>query len=850
MSRFVLRGLLTRKLRTALTSIAILLGVAMIAGTFVITDQISRAFNDIFEQANKGTDVILSHKVSFTTDNGQPGPLPESMIARVRGVPGVAKAAGQIQAEGGLVVRGKYASSTGGAPNIVFSATPKPFNTSTLVRGHWPASEGEVAVNSKFADDQHLKLGQRLGLTTQTGVVPVHLAGVFDFGNVSSIGGATLIVTTFADAQSWYDREGKTSIILVSARHGVSPGALASRIRNALPGFVKVQTGAQNAKEQSDQVSSAINGFLMPALLAFAGIAVFVGAFIIFNTFSITVAQRAREFAMLRTIGASRRQVLVAVVGEAALVGLISALVGLGVGVGFAKGIDALFSAGGVGLPVAPLRLPPSAVVTSILVGVVITVVAALAPALRATRVEPVAALREGVSVPPGRLSRYSTPIAVVVCGGGLALLLYGLFSSLPTRVQLLMLAVGALLVFLGVAMVAKYVVRPSARVLGWPMQRLAPASGRLAVENTVRNPGRTAVTSAALMIGLGVVVFVAVFANGLKASFTNALDTSIKSDLIVQNQNGFGTIPPAAAQSAASAQGVSTVAAIRTQETRVKGAGAQTMNGVEPGLFANAYKFDWLKGGSNALIEKMHPGDALIEEQMAKSAGLTPGDSFLARGANGRRERLHVLGEYKDPTLMTGYIVPEQTFVRLSTVEGPSVVLVNFNPGADPKRTENAVKTALRGFPQAKVQSNAEYKQSVSNQINGLLNFLYVLLAMSVIISLFGIVNTLALSIFERTREIGMLRAIGTSRRQLRRTIRYESVMTAIIGGVLGIAIGILFAWLVSQGLADQGIVFAVPWGQIVVALVVAAIVGVVAATWPARRAARLNILEALHYE
>jgi putative ABC transport system permease protein len=847
-ARFVLRGMLTRKLRTILTSIAILLGVSMIAGTFIITDQIDRAFGNIFEKANSGTDVVLSHKTDFTTDQGQAGPLPESVIGQTQKVAGVKQSVGEIQAAGGLVVNGKYKASEGGAPNIVFSYTPEPFNTADLTQGHFPNQTSEIAVNTKFAEDQKLKLGQGLGLTTENGVVPVRLVGIFK--PPSEIGGATLIITTFADAQQWYNRVGKASIVLVQADKGVSPDTLAGRIRDSVPGFVKVQTGEQNAKEQSDQISGDINGFLKPVLLTFAGVAVFVGAFIIFNTFSITVAQRTREFAMLRTIGATRRQVMWAVIGEAALVGLLSALIGLAVGAGFAALINALFDALGAGLPVAPLRITQTAILVSLIVGVGMTVLSALAPAFRATRVQPVAALREGATLPPGRFSRFTGPIAGVVVVGGLALLLYALFSTLPTTVQLLMLAAGAILIFLGVAVLSRYLIRPGAAVLGWPMKRIAPASGRLALENAARNPARTAVTASALMVGLGVVVFVAVFANGIKVSFTDALDKSIKSDLIVQNQNGFGIIPQAATSSAASAPGVQSAASIRFDETHIKGHGSQEMNGVEPGLFSNTYKFDWLKGGSDELIHNLKPHQALIEEQTAKSTKLNVGDSFTATGSDGGRATLHIVGEYKDPTLMTGYIVPVSTFDKVSPLEGPSIILVNFNTGADPKATQAAVTDALKAFPQAKVQSNAEYKQSVSDQLGQLLNFVYVLLAMSVVISLFGIVNTLALSVFERTREIGMLRAIGTTRRQLRRIIRWESVITAIMGGLLGIAVGVVFAWIVSFGLKDQGIVFSLPYGQVIVALVVAAIVGVVAATWPARRAARLNILDALHYE
>ena len=327
MTRYALRSMASHKLRTVLTAIAIVLGTAMMAGTFVITDQIRNAFSDIFGTSFAGTDVYLSRKPAFGSGGGQEqvGPLPASVIAQVRQVPGVARALGQIQASGSLVIHGKYLQSQGGAPNLVVSTLPKPFNQDTLVAGHFPDGHGQVALIQKTASDHHLHVGQRVGLTTLAGVQPVTIVGVFRFGNVSSIGGATVIVTTFADAQQWYDRVGKASTISVDAAPGVSPTELKHRLQRALPRFVKVQTGTQAAKQETDQISNAINSFFTPALLAFAGAAVLVGAFVIFNTFSITVAQRMREFAMLRTIGAMRRQVLASVMGEALTVGLAAA---------------------------------------------------------------------------------------------------------------------------------------------------------------------------------------------------------------------------------------------------------------------------------------------------------------------------------------------------------------------------------------------------------------------------------------------------------------------------------------------------------------------------------------------
>ena len=408
MRRLALKSLLGHKLRAALTSIAIVLGVAMMSGTFVLTDQITNAFSSIFQSALKGTDVILSHRQAFTPDQGgggDTGPLPASLIGRVRAVPGVANAEGQIQALGAIVVNGKVVTPNS-APTLVLSTLPKPYNTNTLTAGHFPQGHGQIAVDTSVANDQHLHVGQRLGLTTDQGVKQVTLVGTFDFADSASLGGATLVSTTFSDAQRWYNRVGKTSVIVATADQGLSSVELKHRIIQAVPGFVKVQTGSESADQQSKDISNSIESFLTPLLLAFAIAAVFVGAFIIFNTFSITVAQRMREFAMVRTIGASRRQVLRTVLLEAFVIAVISCIVGLVGGIVVAKLFNQLFKALGADLPLAGIAIRTRTIVIPVVVGMAVTLLAALIPAFRATRVPPVAALREGATLPPSRMAK------------------------------------------------------------------------------------------------------------------------------------------------------------------------------------------------------------------------------------------------------------------------------------------------------------------------------------------------------------------------------------------------------------------------------------------------------------
>ena len=538
MIRLSLRDLWSRKLRTVLTMLAIVLGVAMIAGTYVLTDQINNGFHTIFAKAAVGTDVTITRTSAFG-ENAlvSHGTLPVSLLKQVEAVPGVAAATGQVEGSGAIVLNGKAVSTADGG-TLVYSTEPPRFSPSTYVAGGRPTQNGQVAVNTQFAADKHLQVGDTIGLSTEHGVQQVTIAGIFNFGDSTSIGGTILVATTLADAQRWYDLEGQYSAISVQAEPGVTSGTLAARLTKVLPTYADAKTAAQTVADETKAVSDLIGTVLNTILLAFAGVAVIVGAFIIFNAFSITVAQRIREFAMLRSLGATRRQVLLSVIGEAAVLGLVAALVGIGAGLGIAKGINALFHAIGADIPTSGIALAPRTIVVSLVVGIGVAVLAALAPALRATRVPPIAALREGATLPRSAVGRYSTIVAAVVAVLGALVLAAGMFTHATTTQRLPEMGLGAVLIFVAVAMVAKHVVRPLAAVIGWPAARLAGSAGRLARENASRNPARTATTAAALMIGLAVVVFVAVFAQGLKASYVTAIDHSVNASIVVSGTN------------------------------------------------------------------------------------------------------------------------------------------------------------------------------------------------------------------------------------------------------------------------------------------------------------------------
>jgi putative ABC transport system permease protein len=848
MFRIALRALAAHKLRTFLTTLAILLGVAMISGTYVLTDQIHKGFDQVFADAYKGTDVTITRKMAFTGAEmaGATAGLPQGMVDQVRAIDGVAAADGSVGASGAVAVNGKVVQ-TGGSPTLFFSHEAS-LSSTKFIEGKPPSSTGQVGIIEKLAKDKHLTVGSHITVITDNGSQDATVSGVFRFGAESSLGGSILIVTTLQDAQQWFDSQGRVSSIDVRATPGVSPQTLADRITAALPKYADVKTGAQAAADQTKQVSQAINSFLQPVLLAFGGVAVLVGAFIIFNAFSMTVAQRRREFAMLRALGASRRQVLLSIGGESLVMGVFASLLGLLAGLAVAAGINALFTAMNIDIPRSGLVMQPRTVVVALVVGVTVTVLSAMVPALRATRVPPVAALQRGAALPPSRFSRYTdwAAIAVAVLGG--LFIAGGMFAGGSTTQRLLEIALGAVLVFVALAMLAKHFVKPVAGAVGAPLSRLSPTSGRLARDNTMRNPSRTAATAAALMIGLGVVVFVAVFAQGLKSSFVDSFDQMVNADFVITGGN-FLALPTDATQRAESVSTVQDVAGIDAQQVQTGNKKLAVVYAADPFALSRLWNFDWISG-SDAQLQQLGTNGVMVEQQTAKTIGAKVGKTITLTTVDGTKAKMKVEGEYRDPVMLNGLLMTSAGYRALFPKEQLFMVLASTVPGTSEAQAKQQLDAALKAVPTAEVKTAAEYKDSIVGQVNQLLNLLYGLLAMSVIISLFGIVNTLVLSVYERTREIGLLRAIGASRRQIRSSVRYESVITSIIGGLLGILVGIVFAYVITARFGSQGIVFSVPWLQLVVFLVVAVIVGVLAAILPARRAARIDILEAISYE
>jgi putative ABC transport system permease protein len=834
MTRVVLRGLLARRLRLALTAFAVALGVTLVAGTYVFTDTINASFDTIFTKAYDKTDVVVSPGDAVNGQDDNTAPMPASVLGKVRSTDGVANAEGGIFDFGATVLTTK-GKKIGQGGIVASRRDDQRYELFDLDQGKLPSAAGEVAIDKSTANRKHLKVGDQILIAAQAPKQAFRIVGIIKIQGVNSLGGAPIAMLTLPEAQRVTGKVNQLDEIDATVTKGSDPQTVKRELSAKLGSSVHVRTGSEEAASQSKDIRDNL-GFLQTALLAFAGISLFVGAFIIFNTFSITVAQRAREFGMLRTLGASRAQVLRSVLAEGLFLGFAGAVVGIALGIALAAGLRALFKAIGFELPSNGTVIESRTIIVSIIVGVLVTMVATLAPAIRATRVPPVAALREGFVASTGHRSRFAFPASIVMLLGGLTLMAFGLFGTGSSNRDLTFVGVGAGLLFLGTALLSPRLVPPIAGLIGAPMRGI---TGRLARENAMRQPGRTAATAAALMIGVALVAFASIFAASARKTIHDFVSNGSHAQFIVQNTDGFSSFSPLAAKRVAQVPGVEKVAPLRFFQGKV-GSKDVGMTSIDPATFPELYS-----GGGTEQLRNLQPGETYVSKGYRDDHH--PGAVVNVKTATGQTVPLRVVGTYDDK----GHLLSDLTIANTQAAQDfaagkDNYVFVGATGG---NATQDKIKAVLKDdFPQTEALTNQEFIDDQAGQIDQVLALIYALLALAIIVSLFGIVNTLVLSITERTRELGMLRAIGTSRRQVRKMIRYEAIITAMLGGILGAVLGVVLALLVSQPLDDFKI--SIPFGSLIVLLILSGFAGVLAAVLPARRASKLDVLEALAYE
>ena len=846
MTRLTLRNLAAHKLRLGLTALAVVLGVSFVAGTLIFKDTMTRSFDGVFAAAYQDVDVIVRAKRSFAvTDENPARPIPRSVLTTVRQrTPGARKVTGAsegyaaIVGTDGKVIGGQTMTQLGG------DWTDDAGTRLRITSGRPPRAPHEVVVDSVSAAKGGLASGDQVRILTQGPTRTMRISGVFSLDSLGALD-RYITYTLFAPevAQRLLVKPGHYSQIYVEAGPGMSVERLRDQVAAALragpPGYEAV-TGEQEAGEGRAEIKQILT-FLTVFLLIFAAVSVFVGSFLIFNTFSMLVAQRTRELALLRAVGASRRQVTRSVLGEAIGVGLIGSTLGLAAGAGLAVGLRALFGIFGIDLPgTRPVFAVPT-VVWSYAVGMLVTLVAAYLPARRAARIPPVAALRDDIALPTRSLRlRVAGGITLSALGGGA--LAGGLAGSGEEGASLV--GLGAALVFLAVALLSPMLSRPITWLLGWPAARLPGAAGtigRMSRQNTRRNPRRTAATASALMIGLALVAMISVLAQSMKASVDRTFDGGFGADYTLRATGAAG-FSPEAVTAAARAPGVAGVTPVRLGTIKLAGA-RQPVTVADPPALVTSIKLK-IERGTAAL----GPNEMLVQRAAAAEWGWSVGSTVPGEYPDGTRASVRVAGIFVDnPAVAIPYVMTPAGYRPHAPGELIQLAYVDSR-GVDARR---ALESALAAYPNVELQDRRQAKAQARGEVDQLLQMIIALLVLSIIIAAFGIVNTLALSVVERTREIGLLRAVGMSRRQLRRMVRQESVLIAAFGAALGLTAGVGFGWALRRAMADQGVrELSIPYGLLSLYVLVAIVIGVVAAIWPARRAARMDVLRAITTE
>jgi putative ABC transport system permease protein len=843
MRRITLRGMVAHKLRLALTALAIVLGVTFVTGTLVLGDTLNRTFNNLIGSVYQHVSFEVRGKAAFNentpesvTGTADRKPVPASLAGEIRRLPGVSYVFGTAGGYAQLVSRDGNSIDDGAGKNLGFAYDPdqqlSPFR---LVAGHAPATSQDVVIDKATATKYHFAVGDQVRVLLPDGHRTFTVTGLVTFGDANTLAGDTLAGFQQATAQQLLGSQGHYDAINVLAAPDANNVALQQAIARLLPAGVEVVSGQAVANQLSSAVDNELS-FLSTALLIFALISLLVGGFTIFNTFTITVGQRTRELALLRVVGASRGQLLRSVLGEAAILGLTASVIGLGLGVLAALGLKALLKAFGISLPSAPLVFEARTVAAAIGVGVGVTIVSAIVPARRAVRIPPVAALVEasedGTSVGSRRV--WAGGLLAVV---GIAAVLGGV--SGPT---IGLVGLGAAAVFIATVLLVPLAARPLAGVLGRPLRAVFGTPGRIGRENSMRNPRRTAQTAAALMIGIALVSTIGVLGASLSSSATDQIDSAVSADYLVTGSGGFSRSVPA---SVASLPGVTATSTVYRGQFEFRGK-LSSLTGVTAAGLPETVNLHVVSGAGPAALAA---GRLLIDAMTAANDHLRLGSVVAVRFAQTGATTMQIGGIYKTNPLIGSYVTGERFFLSHFDNPLPGGVLVKTAPGA--ADFQSTLNRRLASYPNLTIQTRAEFESQQKANINQLLGLVYVLLALAVVIALIGIVNTLMLSVFERTREIGLLRAVGMRRRQVRAMIRSESVIIALFGAVIGVLVGTGLGLALASALRNSGVTnVSVPLASLIGFVILSAILGLIAATWPARRAADLDVLSAIAAE
>lgn len=849
MLRATLKSLLSRKLRLLLSGLAVVLAVMFVSGAFVLSDTLGRTFDSLFTSAYDYTDIQVTGKPKVTGAgrDGAPVNLDAATVAKATAVPGVAKATGTVRADGARAVghNGKAVGGAPGAPRFGVNWTGED-QLISLREGRGPSADDEIAINAGLAKLGNFHVGEQVGVLTLEPKKTFTVVGIFGYaGGRDSIGGEQTVAFTLPVAQRlMLGAPDVYNVIDIKVTDKKDLTKVRDALRADLGPAYQVDTGADLAKKQADQVKQGLS-FVTYILLGFAAVALLVGVFLILNTFSIIVAQRTQELALLRAMGASRNQVIRSVLLEASLIGVVSWLVGLALGVGIgAGGAFALAKLTG-DLQVAGVGVPPAAWVVSFVVGVGVTIVAALSPAFQASRVPPIAAMRQA-SVTDRPLTRLTVAGAILLTGGGAALV-FGLSGKAHGN-TIWWVVGGVFALFIAVALLTPLLGRPVVSVLGRLFAWSVP--GQLGRRNSARNPRRTAITAAAMMISIALVTGISTIFASASASITKLVDTQIQADLIIAGQQ-TGPIPPAidpaAVRQVRALPTVDSVAAEAYDVALVDG--RQQFVGAfdDQAAAARILKLK-AKGGR---LDTLGPGDLVVDSGTADRRHWKVGDTVSVQLPRGDARPFRVAGIFSGNAGNGGLVIPWRDAVAGFRTATPTQAYIKLRPGADVTATRSEVDRILRDSPEVNVVTRSEWVGGATKLFDAVLTIVQVLLGVAMLIAVLGIVNTLVLSVLERTRELGMLRAIGLRRGQTMRMITVESVVISLFGSLLGIVVGAGLGASVVHALKDKGITeLSLPWGLMISYLVAGALVGVVAAVIPAIRAARLNVLAAIAYE